>query len=316
MRAPSPMIIDAVNRVINNGALYPDPEWTDLRSALARAHGIDADAILCGTGSLDLIGRIAHVFAGPTRSILAPEHAYPFFRSAAEMTGARFDTAPEKNAVVDVDTLLQNVKPDTGIMFIANPANPTGTRILKHELQRLRKNLRDDILLVIDEAYGEFADHLNEPTFDMVSENTAVFAHAFQSLRHGRISRWMGRICAHNSGRITKGHETQTTSLAFRKRPPSRQSQIRHICAKHAKRTTEMAAAATHELSTVGFKVYESFTNFILIDLKTANHAISAETMLLSEGVVLRRQAGARLPHCFTHDIGDSRRMCPSRSKF
>ena len=56
MRAPSLMINDAVNRVINNGALYPDPEWTDLRSALAEVHGIDADAILCGTGSLDLIG--------------------------------------------------------------------------------------------------------------------------------------------------------------------------------------------------------------------------------------------------------------------
>ncbi|REJ73686.1 MAG: aminotransferase class I/II, partial [Proteobacteria bacterium] len=83
MRPPSPMIIDAVNRAIHNGALYPDPEWTGLRSALSHVHGIDANSILCGTGSLDLIGCIAHVFAGPTRSVLAPKHAYPFFRSAA-----------------------------------------------------------------------------------------------------------------------------------------------------------------------------------------------------------------------------------------
>ena len=73
------MINDAINRMINNGALYPDPEWTDLRSALAEVHGIDADAILCGTGSLDLIGRIAHVFVGPTRSILALSMPIPFF---------------------------------------------------------------------------------------------------------------------------------------------------------------------------------------------------------------------------------------------
>ena len=169
MRPPSPMIKDAVNRAIDNGALYPDPEWTDLRSVLAQVHGIDADAILCGTGSLDLISCLAHVFAGPTRSVLAPEHAYPFFRSAAEMSSARFDTAPEQNAVVDVDTLLKNVSPDTGIMFIANPANPTGTRIPKREL----------------------------------------------SLRHGGISCWMGRICAHNSGRITKGHEPKQHLLPF-----------------------------------------------------------------------------------------------------
>jgi len=303
MRAPSLMINDAVNRVINNGALYPDPEWTDLRSALAEVHGIDANTILCGTGSLDLIGCIAHVFAGPTRSILAPEHAYPFFRSAAEMTGARFDTAPEKNAVVDVDTLLQNVKPDTGIIFIANPANPTGTRIPKHELQRLRKNLRDDILLVIDEAYGEFADHLNEFTFDMVSENTAVLrtlskAYGMAGFRVG----WgvFAPTIRAELQKVMNPNNISCLSQAAAVAAIADQAYMRETC----ERTAEMAAAATHELSSLGFKVYESFTNFILIDLKTADHAISAETMLLSEGVVLRRQAGAGLPHCLRMTLG------------
>ena len=303
MRPPSPMIKDAVNRAIHNGALYPDPEWTGLRSALSHVHGIDANSILCGTGSLDLIGCIAHVFAGPTRSVLAPKHAYPFFRSAAEMSGARFDTAPEKNAVVDVDALLQNVKPDTGIMFIANPANPTGTRIPKGELQRLRKNLRDDILLVIDEAYGEFADHLNESTFDMVSENTAVLrtlskAYGMAGYRVG----WgvFAPTIRTEVQKVMNPNNISCLSQAAAVAAITDQAYMRVTC----ERTSEMAAATRHELSSRGFKVLESFTNFVLIDLKTADHAIAAETMLLSEGVVLRRQAGAVLPHCLRMTLG------------
>ena len=303
MRPPSPMIIDAVNRAIHNGALYPDPEWTGLRSALSHVHGIDANSILCGTGSLDLIGCIAHVFAGPTRSVLAPKHAYPFFRSAAEMSGARFDTAPEKNAVVDVDALLQNVKPDTGIMFIANPANPTGTRIPKRELQRLRKNLRDDILLVIDEAYGEFADHLNESTFDMVSENTAVLrtlskAYGMAGYRVG----WgvFAPTIRTEVQKVMNPNNISCLSQAAAVAAITDQAYMRVTC----ERTADLAAATRHELSSRGFKVLESFTNFVLIDLKTADHAIAAETMLLSEGVVLRRQAGAVLPHCLRMTLG------------
>lgn len=303
MRPPSPMIKDAVNRAIHNGALYPDPEWTGLRSALSHVHGIDANSILCGTGSLDLIGCIAHVFAGPTRSVLAPKHAYPFFRSAAEMSGARFDTAPEKNAVVDVDALLQNVKPDTGIMFIANPANPTGTRIPKRELQRLRKNLRDDILLVIDEAYGEFADHLNESTFDMVSENTAVLrtlskAYGMAGYRVG----WgvFAPTIRTEVQKVMNPNNISCLSQAAAVAAITDQAYMRVTC----ERTAELASATRHELSSRGFKVLESFTNFVLIDLKTADHAIAAETMLLSEGVVLRRQAGAVLPHCLRMTLG------------
>jgi len=169
LRPPSPQAQAAAAQALTSGALYPDPEWTVLRHAISAAHAVPAEHILCGNGSLDLIGCLARVYAGPDRSVLIPAHAYPFFRSAGQMVGARVDTAPERAFSVDVDALLERVTPDTGIVFVANPGNPTGTRIAKSELERLRAGLREDILLVIDEAYGEFADTLNEPTFDLVA---------------------------------------------------------------------------------------------------------------------------------------------------
>ena len=73
-----------------------------------------------------------------------------------------------------MDGILAAVMPDTKIVFVCNPGNPTGTRISRPELLRLREGLRADIMLVIDEAYGEFADHLDEPMFDLVKRGDVV----------------------------------------------------------------------------------------------------------------------------------------------
>lgn len=125
----SPEVIEAACRAVTNGALYPDPDWSNLRAALAGLHRVDPGGILCGSGSLDLIGAIARFYAGPDRAMLAPAHAYRFFRTAAQMSGARLDTAAETDATVSVDALLNAVRPDTRVVCLPNPGNPIGTRI-------------------------------------------------------------------------------------------------------------------------------------------------------------------------------------------
>ena len=128
LRPPSPRAIDAATRTMANAAFYPDPDWTALRHALATHHAIDADAILCGNGSLDLISCIARTFAGPDRAILAPAHAYPFFRAVAAMSNARFDAAPEDGTTASVDALLHATRPDTGAWSVVE-TNPPGSAI-------------------------------------------------------------------------------------------------------------------------------------------------------------------------------------------
>ena len=173
LRGTSPHALAAMQSA-SDPHLYPDPDWTALREAIADVHGIDPARIVCGNGSLDLIGAIARAFAGPGDAILAPAHAYPFFHSATQMTGARFDTAPETELTADIDAMLAAIRPETRIVFIANPGNPTGTWLPRSELVRLRDGLRQDILLVIDEAYGEFADHLDARMFDLVARCDTV----------------------------------------------------------------------------------------------------------------------------------------------
>ncbi|GAB5446260.1 pyridoxal phosphate-dependent aminotransferase [Gymnodinialimonas sp.] len=304
LRPPSPAAIDAAMQVLGDGALYPDPDWTALRQAIASQYGVDAAKILCGNGSLDLIGCIARVFTGAERAVLAPAHAYPFFRIAAQMANARFDTAPEVAATVSVDALLAAVRPDTGLVFLANPGNPTGTRIPRAEINRLRDGLRPDILLVVDEAYGEFADPLEGPCFEMVEGGNTVVLRTF-SKAYGmagfRVG-W-GVFPPEIAGDLRKALNPNNISAAAQAAATAAmadQAYMVETCALTA-RARDAAAAQLRE---AGIAVLESHTNFLLLDLGDVTTAKNADAALRAEGVFLRPQGGAGLPHCLRMTIG------------
>ncbi|MEX0345195.1 MAG: histidinol-phosphate transaminase [Rhizobiaceae bacterium] len=303
-RPPSPMTQKQAAEAFALGMLYPDPDWTGLRCALAALHRIMEQGILCGNGSLELIGALARVYSGPDRAVLAPRHAYPFFRTAAQIADARFDTAEENDLTVDIDSLLSAVCADTGLVFIANPGNPTGTRIPKPDLVHLRRELRDDILLVIDEAYGEFADHLCEPCFDMVeSGNTAVLrtfskAYCMAGFRVG----WglFPPVVAAEVRKVLNPNNIAALSQTAALAALNDQSYMRETCDL----TAALKDQAVNELRNAGYRVRPSYTNFVLIEFASSEAAEMADQRLRAEGVILRRQSGAGLPHALRMTIG------------
>lgn len=303
-RPPSPRAIKAATMVLHDAAAYPDPDWHDLRNALAARHGISRDAVLCGAGSLELIGCLARVYAGPNRAVLAPEFAYPFFRSATQMADARFDTAPEIGTTASVDTLLDAVKPDTGVVFIANPGNPTGTRISRSELIRLRNGLRDDILLVIDEAYGEFADHLNEPMFDLVTRGDTVVLRTF-SKAYGLAGCRVGwgvfpPAIVGEMRKVMNPNNISTATQASARAALEDQTYMRETCAM----LDATKGDARKRLRATGISVEPSFTNFLLLDFGAPALADKADALLRAKGIFLRGQAGVGLPQCLRMTIG------------
>jgi len=303
---PSPQALAAASHALQSARLYPDPDWTALRKALADRHSLDPALILCGSGSLDLIARLTCAFADADNACLAPAHAYPFFRTAAAMAGARFDTAPEMDLSVSVSALLNAVRADTRIVLVANPGNPTGTRIGIDDLRALRAGLRPDILLVIDEAYGEFADHLDEPCFEFVSQgNTVVLrtlskAYGLAGLRVG----WgyFPVKIAIEVRKLINPNNISSVSQAAANAAILDQPYMRDVCAA----TAELRENFTARLRKAEFTVADSLTNFVLIAFANAAAAQSAENTLLANGIILRAQGGAGLPHCLRATIGDA----------
>ena len=306
MLHPSPLAIAAAVEAMSNAQLYPDPDWSALRELLAELHSIPAEQILCGNGSMELIASLAQTFANPHNAVLAPAHAYPFFKTAAQLAQARFDIAAEVNRQVSVDALLDGVKSDTKLVFVANPGNPTGTRISRTELLRLRKGMRGDILLVIDEAYGEFADHLGEPMFDLVARGDTVVLRTFSKaygLAGMRVG-W-GVFPEHIIKHVRKVMNPNNISVAGQAAACAAvkdHTYMRTTC----QRTASERATFTTRLRTSGYDVAESFTNFALIRFDSAKTAKQADIALQSEGVFLRPQSGAGLPDCLRVTVGQA----------
>jgi histidinol-phosphate aminotransferase len=137
---------------------YPDGTAKALRTALAREFGIEADRIVCGAGSDELLQLLVRAYAGPGDEVLYSQHGFLVYPIAARSAGATPVTAPEKDLRTDVDALLKAVTPRTRICFVANPNNPTGSYVTGAELKKLRAGLSANVLLVIDSAYAEYVD--------------------------------------------------------------------------------------------------------------------------------------------------------------
>lgn len=301
---PSPAALEAGARALADSALYPDPDWSDLRRSITEIHGLAADQILCGSGSMELILCLTQCYAGHGDEVLSSQYAYAFFQTAAAITQATYVAAPEEGFTVAVDSLLNAVTSHTRIVFVANPGNPTGTRINKSELVRLRRDLRDDILLVIDEAYGEFADGADEPAFDMVQQgNTVVLrtfskAYGLAGMRVGwgvcppEISAEVRKILNPNNINIV-GQAACAAAMAD-------QSYMRETCRITATRRDRFS----DNVRRLGLSVPDSSTNFVLINFGSPAAAVIANEALQAEGVFMRGMGGYGLPDALRATIG------------
>jgi histidinol-phosphate aminotransferase len=155
---PSPKAVEAYEKAAQRMFRYPESDAFVLRSAIAKRFGLNPARILMGIGSDELLSALVRAYAGPGDEVIYPTATFPMYRIYTLATGATVVQAPDKNYGADVDAILAKVTPNTKIVIIASPNNPTGTYTPRHELERLRAGLRDDILLIIDAAYAEYCE--------------------------------------------------------------------------------------------------------------------------------------------------------------
>ena len=137
---------------------YPDAGATALREAIAAHYALEADRVIHGTGSDEVLHLAAGAFAGPGDEVLYVRYGFSVYPIAARRVGATPVEAADSDYATDVDALLAAVTPRTRVVFVANPNNPTGTYTPKAEIARLHAGLPADCLLVVDQAYTEYLD--------------------------------------------------------------------------------------------------------------------------------------------------------------
>jgi histidinol-phosphate aminotransferase len=307
--APSPAALEAGRAALARAALYPDPDWNELRSAIAETLGVERGLVLCGAGSMDLISCVVRAYSGPGDEILASAYTYLFVASTAAQAGATYVQVPEDDFAVSVDRLIDAVTPATRIIFLCNPGNPTGTRIGNAEIVRLRASLPAGVLLVIDQAYGEFDDQDPRPVFQLVNEgNTVVLrtlskAYGLAGLRVGwglfpaDVGREVRKLV--NSNNVTGVALAMATAAL----------QDRAYVSDVVRRTAAIRDRLAGRLRDAGLEVPSSFTNFVLVRFSGEAEAVLADERLRAGGLIARKVAGYGLRDCLRITIGREEEM-------
>lgn len=304
LRPPSPMVVEAVSQAMSDASLYPDPDWRELREAISRVHGVDPASVLCGAGSMELIASLGRAYLGPGRSLVTTQYAYAFIQTVAQFTECQLIAVPERDFHVDVDKILSAVRPDTSIVFIANPGNPTGTRIANTEIRRLHAALPQTVLLIVDEAYGEFSDDAEAPLFDLARSGNCVILRTF-SKAYGLAGMRVGwgmfpGVVATQVRKVLNPNNVSMASQAAATAAMLDQVYMRETC----RLTAGIRDRFADRLADLAIKTVPSSTNFILIDAGSAAAASAMMAALKAEGVLLRGMAGYGLPHCVRATIG------------
>ena len=152
----SPKALEAVENALHDIARYPDGSGFELKAALVHKFGVTAAQIVLGNGSNDILEMVARAFLAPGCSAVFSQHAFAIYQLATQAAGAEGITAAAREYGHDLDVLLAAIRPDTRVVFIANPNNPTGTWLPNADILAFLQRVPAHVIVVLDEAYGEY----------------------------------------------------------------------------------------------------------------------------------------------------------------
>ncbi|MEM1345738.1 MAG: histidinol-phosphate transaminase [Pseudomonadota bacterium] len=301
---PSQKAIEAYRAHADSLALYPDGGHARLREAIAAAHGLEAERIVCGNGSDELIALLAKAYAGPGDEVLHSRHGFLMYRLSALAAGAGTVAAPETDLTTDIDALIAALTPATRLVFLANPNNPTGTMIADSEVARLAQALPPEALLVLDGAYAEYVRGAHDGGIALVrARDNVVMTRTFSKI-HGLAALRLGWVYAPEHvidvlNRVRGPFNVTAPALAA-----GEAAIADHDWIEHCAITNEVWRDwLTKELRAAGFGVTSSLANFVLVEVGAAIDAF--DTHLKRHGLIARRMDGYGLPRHLRISIGD-----------
>lgn len=304
---PSPKAIHAYEEAIQKLNRYPDANANELREAIGEVQGIDPARIVCGAGSDELIGLLVNAYAGEGDEVLYCEHGFLMYKIYTLGAGAMPVEAPEVNYTANVDRILASITPNTKIVFLANPNNPTGTYLPELEVTRLRAAIPGHIILALDAAYAECVTASDyEPGLKLaLTTNNTVMLRTF-SKTYGLPALRLGWMVASPAiiDVINRLKGPFNTSYAAQMAGIAAMRDVEYT-AEQKKLNDEQRTALTKALENLGLEVYPSQANFVLVEFGSEERAASICKKLVDEhGIYVREVGNYKLPTCLRITIG------------
>jgi histidinol-phosphate aminotransferase len=302
---PSDKVKEAFQRTVHNLHRYPGTDHATLRTAIGDVHKLDPARIICGVGSDEIITFLCQAYAGPRDEVVFTEHGFLMYRISAMAVGATPVEVQERERTTDVDAILAACGSRTRLVFLANPNNPTGTMISAAEVTRLAEGLPAKAILVLDGAYAEYVEGYDGGAA-LVDARSNVFMTRTFSKIYGlgglRIGWGYGpKAIIDVLNRIRGPFNLSTTALEAAEAAVRDQDHVNKCRAENARMRVWLAQA----LAELGVPSDTSMANFVLARFASADEANSCDEFLQQQGLLVRRVAGYKLPHCLRITVGD-----------
>jgi len=308
---PSPFAIQKMTNALWDVHRYPDMNAYALKSAIAKLYKLKKENIILGNGSEGIMGYIARAFVQPGHEILTSQNTFIGFYIIARSVGAHLKTVPLTiDYRFDVEAIAKSITSKTKIIYICNPNNPTGTYITKKEFDHLMEHVPSHVLVILDEAYFEFAmeteDYPNSMDYrydNVITLRTFSKAYGLSGIRIG----------------YGFGHEDLISNLTKVKLPfePGTIAQMGALGAlfdkPHLRRTIGNNQRRYHEtfdfLTKHQFNPIKSVTNFIAFKTGSEEASRFMFDRLLDHGVIIRQLKANEMPEFVRVSLGTKSEM-------
>lgn len=300
----SPLALQAIRKALKESYLYPDDNCYYFRKKLAERLNVGPENIFVGNGSVELLPLATLAYLDPEHSAVGSEGAFIWFKIAAHIAASELIEVPMRNHTHDLPAMLKAVKPNTRMIYIANPNNPTGTIVDKDEVAEFFRRVPEDILVIMDEAYIEYIDDPRYPD-------------SFKYLRDGKnilILRTFSKIYGMAGTRLGYGIAPKEIIAGLAKLHISfnvnRLSQVAGLAAlddeRHVRRSravNEAGKAYLYEAyGKLGLFFLPTFANFIFVEFARDSQIVFEA--LQKKGIITRTIKEYGFPQALRITIG------------
>ncbi|HTY60536.1 MAG TPA: histidinol-phosphate transaminase [Bacteroidota bacterium] len=301
---PSPLALEEMQRATEDLHRYPNG-GLDLREVLAGRFRLKVGNVIAGSGSEGIMSNIIRAFLCDDDEVLTSEGTFVGFYVLARSRGTKLVTVPLKKYHFDLDALAARINEHTKIIYLANPNNPTGTIFTKADFDAFIKRVPPHVLIILDEAYFEYAQRSPDYPDSMAYRYDNVITLRTFSKAYGIAGVRIGYGFA---------HDTLITNLLKVKLPfePSTLAQAAGIGALRDDAFLRRTLAANEEgkrtllpqLQSLGLTTIATEANFVCVPLENEDSVDALYTGLLARGVIIRPLKAFGLPHCVRITIG------------
>ena len=312
---PSDAVKQAIAGVSGDLNRYPDGNGYYLKAALAEFHGVEPETITLGNGSNDVLELVASAYLRPGDNAIYSQHAFVVYALATARSGATSRVIPANNYSHDLNAIANAVDEKTRVIFLANPNNPTGTCFSQAKLVQFLQRVPDDVIVVLDEAYYEYAKELfparnegaNYPdSLTLVAKYSNLVVTRTFSKAYGLSGLRIGYSISHPDiadmlNRVRQPFNVNSLALAAAEVAIADQGFIRESVSLNGEGMQQLTGY--FEARNVGF--IESYGNFVSFDCSGLSvPAAELEQRLLRNGIIVRPLAGYEMPDHLRVSIG------------